>query len=145
MTSFPWTLSGRNGNGGALRMTIQTFNSSGADFMNSRQLVSTCFACSNGKTSRPARISGPTGWSPNSNWVTTPKFPPPPRMAQNRSAFSFSLTCLFWPSAVTISAEMRLSIVSPCFRVSHPNPPPSVSPAIPVVELMPVGVARPTA
>ena len=47
------------------------------------------------------------------------------------------------PSAVTTSAEMRLSIVSPCLRLSQPNPPPSVSPAMPVVELMPTGSARP--
>ena len=31
----------------------------------------------------------------------------------------------------------------PSFRLSHPNPPPSVSPAIPVVELIPSGVASP--
>lgn len=30
----------------------------------------------------------------------------------------------------------------PYFRVIHPNPPPSVRPATPVVELIPSGVAR---
>ena len=34
-------------------------------------------------------------------------------------------------------------MVSPNLRVVHPKPPPSVRPATPVVELMPVGVARP--
>ena len=37
---------------------------------------------------------------------------------------------------------MRLSTVMPYVRLSQPNPPPSVRPAIPVVELMPVGTAR---
>ena len=36
-------------------------------------------------------------------------------------------------------------MVRPCRRVSQPKPPPSVSPATPVVELMPSGVARPCA
>ena len=36
--------------------------------------------------SAPANMTvGPTGWSANSNLVTTPKLPPPPRSAQNRS------------------------------------------------------------
>ena len=39
----------------------------------------------------------------------------------------------------------RLSTVMPYLRLSQPKPPPSVSPAIPVVELMPTGVARPWA
>ena len=45
--------------------------------------------------------------------VTTPKLPPPPRSAQNRSAFSFSLAVRTRPSAVTTSAERRLSIDRP--------------------------------
>ena len=72
-----------------------------------------------------------------------PKLPPPPRIAQNRSGFSRTLTWISLPSAVTISAEIRLSIVMPNFRVSQPNPPPSVRPAMPVVELMPVGSGKP--
>src|SRR3712207_8061174 len=40
----------------------------------------------------PAKTSGPTGWSRKSNEVTTPKFPPPPRSAQNRSGCSSSHT-----------------------------------------------------
>ncbi len=91
----------------------------------------------------PAMTCGPTGWSLNSNDVTTPKFPPPPRIAQKRSGWSVSLARTSFPDAVTTSAERRLSTVSPCFRLSQPNPPPSVSPATPVVELIPVGVARP--
>ena len=48
-----------------------------------------------------------------------------PRRAQNRSGFSSSEARTMRPSAVTSSAESRLSTVSPCFRSSHPEPPPS--------------------
>ncbi len=54
-----------------------------ANSTNSRYRVSTCFAYSNGKTINPARTSGPTRCSLNSNWVTTPKLPPPPRIARD--------------------------------------------------------------
>src|SRR5262245_43743756 len=64
-------------------------------------------------------------------------------MAQNRSAFSLSLARILLPSAVTTSAETRLSMVMPYLRVDQPNPPPSVRPAMPVVELIPTGVANP--
>ena len=74
-----------------------------------------------------------------------PKLPPPPRSAQNRSGFSRSLARRNSPSAVTTSAETRLSKVRPNLRLVQPKPPPSVRPAMPVVELMPVGVARPNA
>jgi hypothetical protein len=67
------------------------------------------------------------------NSVTMPKFPPPPRIAQKRSALSVSLARRNSPSAVTMSAARRLSTVKPNLRVSHPKPPPSVSPATPVV------------
>ncbi len=106
---------------------------------------STDFAWSNGKTIRPLSTCGPTGWSWNSKRVTTPKLPPPPRSPQKRSWFSFSLACTWLPSAVTTSAESRLSTVMPYLRLSQPKPPPSVRPATPVVELMPSGVARPCA
>ena len=74
-----------------------------------------------------------------------PKLPPPPRRAQKRSLFSFSLAWTSPPSAVTTSAESRLSMVRPNLRVIQPKPPPSVKPATPVVELTPVGTARPKA
>src|SRR3954471_4631666 len=72
-----------------------------------------------------------------------PKLPPPPRIAQNRSGFSASLARTRCPSAVTISALIRLSAVSPNLRLIQPKPPPSVNPAMPVVELIPVGVISP--
>ena len=74
-----------------------------------------------------------------------PKFPPPPRNAQKRSLFSSALARNVRPSAVTTRAETRLSTVMPYCVVSQPKPPPSVSPEMPVVELMPSGVARPKA
>ena len=74
-----------------------------------------------------------------------PKLPPPPRSAQNRSGCSLALARSTSPAAVTTSADSRLSTVMPCLRLSQPKPPPSVSPATPVVELMPTGVARPWA
>src|SRR6266566_4711961 len=72
-----------------------------------------------------------------------PKFPPPPRTPQNRSAFSFGLAVTLRPSANTISTDSRLSTVSPCLRTSQPKPPPSVNPAMPVLETNPPVVAKP--
>ena len=47
------------------------------------------------------------------------------------------------PLARVTSADSRLSTVIPYLRVSQPKPPPSVRPAMPVVELMPTGRASP--
>ena len=44
---------------------------------------------------------GPSGASWNSNWVTMPKFPPPPRTAQKSSGLSLALARSTAPSAVT--------------------------------------------
>src|SRR6266550_429406 len=92
----------------------------------------------------PHRIL-PTGCTRYVNDVTTPKFPPPPRIAQNRSGSSVALAFRIRPSAVTTSASSRLSHASPCFRMRIPKPPPRVSPAIPVSETIPPVVARPCA
>ena len=48
-------------------------------------------------------------------------------------------------SASTMSAESRLSIVSPYWRVKWPMPPPRVRPPTPVVEMIPEGTASPNA
>lgn len=93
--------------------------------------------------SSPAVISLRIGCSLNWQLVTTPKFPPPPRTAQKRSEFSVSRARRNLPSAVTRSTDRRSSSVMPCLRVSHANPPPSVSPAIPAAEVMPVGSTSP--
>jgi len=71
-----------------------------------------------------------TGWTRNSNEVTTPKLPPPPRRAQNKSSFSLALATRGFPSEVTISNDRTLSQVRPYFLTSQPTPPPSASPAI---------------
>ena len=78
----------------------------------------------------PAFTIGPTGCSWNSNSVTTPKLPPPPRSAQCRSAFSVGRRV--HDAAVgghDRRADTRLSQLRPCLRDSQPMPPPSVSPA----------------
>lgn len=73
--------------------------------------------------------------------VATPKFPPPPCSAQNSSAFFVSSAISNRPSAVTSSTEISASHASPNFRSSHPDPPPRVSPATPVVDARPPVVA----
>ena len=88
---------------------------------------------------------GPTGCSANRNELTTPKFPPPPRSAQNRSGCSWADARTMSPSAVTTSASRRLSTVSPCLRMSQPMPPPRLRPPTPVWPTMPPVVARPWA
>src|SRR5271165_2587247 len=82
-----------------------------------------------------------TGWSWYSSAVTTPKLPPPPRIAQKRSELDFGLasTCLL--STVTTCADSRLSHAAPYFSIKRPSPPPSVKPAIPTVGQPPEVVA----
>ena len=55
----------------------------------------------------------PMSWQRNVNEVTTPKFPPPPRNAQNRSLCELALAVTKLPSASTTSAASRLSTVRP--------------------------------
>ena len=62
---------------------------------------------------RPARTSGrrspcSTSWRRNSNAVTTPKLPPPPRSAQNRSGCSSLLAWTSSPLASTTSAPTQV-------------------------------------
>ena len=64
--------------------------------------------------------SGPTGFRSNVNDVTMPKLPPPPRIAQKRSAFESSDAVNTLPSAVTTSACTRWSQESPYLRRSQP-------------------------
>src|ERR1700756_2322201 len=83
-----------------------------------------------------------TGCSAYSNEVTTPKFPLPPRSPQNKSGCSSRLAVKSLPSAVTSSADSRLSQLRPCLPCSQPRPPPNVNPAIPVVETTPPVLAK---
>ena len=75
--------------------------------------------------------------------MTIPKLPPPPRRAQNRSAFSVAVAFTTVPSAVTISAPIRLSHVKPSLRSSQPLPLPSASPTMPVSGTRPPVTASP--
>src|SRR6266536_1077725 len=91
----------------------------------------------------PPTTVGPTGCSASSRDVATPKLPPPPRIAQNRSGFSDEDARKTEPSAVTISADSRLSHVRPCLRTRWPTPPPSANPPTPVLDTRPPVVASP--
>jgi hypothetical protein len=53
-----------------------------------------------------------------------------------------ALACNTSPVAVTTSTARRLSTAMPCLPMSHPRPPPSVSPPTPVLEMMPPVLAR---
>src|ERR1700722_694596 len=80
----------------------------------------------------------------NVNSVTTPKLPPaPPFSAHSRSGSEPASTERSVPSAVTIRTALRLSIVSPRCRAASPNPPPSVTPAIPTDGHEPPGTVTP--
>ena len=142
---LPCQASGMNGAGGAWRSTAQTVISSGASAQIRRRPRSSSAASSIGWMISPDSTSGPRACRRNSKAATTPKLPPPPRSAQKRSGFSSALARRSRPSAVTTSAATRLSMVSPNLRVIQPKPPPRVSPAMPVVELIPVGTASPWA
>ena len=131
-TGWPRTGSGMNSSDGAVISAHPAPTSSGAVGHEVAEVASTPAAIGAGYISIPPSTSGPTGWSPKSNSVTTPKFPPPPRVPQNSSSFSDSDAVRIWPSAVTISIDRRLSQVSPHFRSIQPEPLPRASPAIPV-------------
>lgn len=70
---------------------------------------------------------------------------PVARMAQNRSFSRSSPQLTKVPSARTTSADERLSQDSPQRRARYPMPPPSVRPAMPVVETIPPVAASPKA
>jgi hypothetical protein len=121
-TSLPCHSGGRKGKGGALRITAQIVSSSGASLARRRNSGKSCIAASSRCTTSPDKTSGPSGWRLNSKDVATPKLPPPPLSAQKRSLASVSLARMNSPSAVTRSADIRLSIVSPNLRVVQPKP-----------------------
>src|SRR6266542_6456695 len=124
--------------GGTLRKANQPPRVSGAARMKSRYQRITSSARSIGQSIGPA-YTVRIGCSRNTNEVTTPKFPPPPRTAQNRSWFSSALAVTNRPSAKTMSTASRLSIVRPYPRERCPIPPPRVRPPTPVVETKPDG------
>ena len=109
--NWPCTSFGSHGAGGARRSTATLVSSRGAAAESSRYASSTCTASSPRHAMAPPRISGPTGKSRYSNEVTMPKLPPPPRSAQNSSAFSSADARTSAPSAVTTSIDTSVSQV----------------------------------
>src|SRR6516165_5768565 len=79
---------------GTHRSPDATVTSSSDDEASSRYKRNTALASLTGQATRPAVIVGPTGCARYVNDDTTPKFPPPPRIAQKRSAFSRSLAVM---------------------------------------------------
>src|SRR5829696_3556145 len=141
-TSWPWCSGGTNGIGGAgmtLAMADSFSGAASAAAMNSATTSALA-----GSRSMPPTIPS-RGCSRNWKRVATPKLPPPPRMAQNRSGWCWSSIWRIWPSAVTSSAASRLSMVRPCLRTRNPIPPPRVSPPIPTDPVSPNPVASPSA
>ena len=108
-------------------------------------MLRTSRALAIGKLSDPETTSRCIGCSRNSNPVTTPKLPLPPRTPQKRSGFSAALAWRSCPSAVTMSTDSRLSIDIPNRRASRPKPPPNVRPPTPVCDTVPSGVTNPCA
>ncbi len=68
------------------------------------------------------RPFSPTGWQRKVIEVTIPKLPPPPRSAQNRSAWLSSDAVTNVPSARTTSAASMLSSVIPKLAGQVPDP-----------------------
>ena len=141
----PSISAGNGGSDGATQNANDVITSSGAAARNSRARSATSCARSAGYATNPCVIVGPSSCSRNSNDVTMPKLGPAPRIPQNRSAFSSSLTRSRSPSAVTRSTASMLSTENPHRRWSRPIPPPRVSPATPVWPTTPTGHASPWA
>src|SRR5215212_7825146 len=100
-----WSDSGTNGTGGTYMTQAIVESSSGAAFATVTSPRTT--SALRGRIRAPDNVI-PTGTSRYWNLVTTPKFPPPPRIAQNRSGFTSSLAVTVRPSAVTSSTDTRL-------------------------------------
>ena len=111
----PHSSSGNGGAGGMVISPIQPLSSSGSDGSSSRyQRITSAVSAKSYSTGPPMIVPcSPMSWQRNVNEVTMPKFPPPPRSAQNRSGWESSLAVTKVPSASTTSADSRLSTVRP--------------------------------
>ena len=110
-----------------------------------RKLATTCSACAHGQVAMKYEPCD-TACVRKTSRVTIPKLPPPPpRHAQNRSAWWFLSATRTLPSAVTICTETRLSEASPQARDASPKPPPSAWPPMPTLGHVPAGIASPCA
>src|SRR5947199_1672124 len=126
----------------ARRRLMFHFKSSGASAMKSRQNSRSRRMLDSGH-SPSASTTELRGCSLTSNSVTTPKLPPPPRRAQNKSELFTTSARSREPSAVTSVKASTLSQDNPNLRVSHPVPPPRTRPPAPVCETTPEGKTRP--
>src|SRR6267154_1021251 len=127
---------------GARPRSMFHFKSRGAPAMKSLQHSRSGRISASGD-SPSASTTEVSGWSLTSNSVTTPKLPPPPRKAQNKSGFSLELERTTELSAVTSVNPSTLSQDNPNRRVSHPVPPPRIRPEAPVCETTPEGKTSP--
>src|SRR5258708_21110371 len=127
---------------GARRRLMFHFKSSGASAMKSLQHSRRGRMADSGDIPS-ASTTTVRGCNFTSNSLTTPKLPPPPRKAQYSSGFSLELARARELSAVTSVNPSTLSQDNPNFRVSHPVPPPKISPDAPVCETTPAGKTRP--
>src|SRR6202049_1266574 len=111
----PHSSSGNGGAGGIVISPIQPLSSSGSEGSSSRYQRITSAVSAKSYSTGPPMITpfSPMSWQRKVNEVTTPKFPPPPRSAQNKSPCESSLAVTNVPSASTTSAASRLSTVSP--------------------------------
>ena len=103
--SRPWYSSGTNGIGGqGITLAIVESSSGAASAAAMNPAIVSGVA---GRTRIPPTNSA-IGWSRNWNRVATPKLPPPPRIAQNRSGFVSASARSSRPSAVTTSAASEI-------------------------------------
>ena len=135
--------SGNGGPGGTPRKAKKPPSWRGWAGMNSRYQRNTSAASARSYKTGPACTVAGSGCARKVKDVTTPKLPPPPRIAQNRSGSRPASVSTTEPSASTTVAAIRLSIVSPKPRDRCPTPPPSVRPPTPVVEITPAGTTSP--
>ena len=124
ITNWPPRIgSGIIGSSGTDSSRSEVVSASGATAVTSRHTGRTSAARSSGKNIAPAVSSGSANRR-NSIAVTTPKLPPPPRTAQNRSGSVSASTRRSTPSAVTMSTARTASAARPCLRPSQLMPPP---------------------
>src|ERR1700739_861991 len=127
----PHRASGNGGAGGIVIRPIQPLSSSGSDGSSSRYQRMTAAGSAKSSRTGPPVVGpcSPMSWQRKVNEVTTPKFPPPPRSAQNRSRYSLPAVAVTNdPSASTTSADSRLSTVRPKRRGGEAERPPGGEP-----------------
>ena len=113
ITSLPCSSSGRNGIGGAGMTLAMVESSSGA--ASAAATKPAMVSAVAGRTSMPP-VNGSSGCSRNLKRVTTPKLPPPPRIAQNRSGCVVRVDLEQLAVGGDDLGGEQESMVSPCLR-----------------------------